>query len=57
MSKDTFVHDAGKGSRQREADKEKWAENWDKIFRKDTSQRVAQHWPKEENKEKNDTSS
>lgn len=34
LSKDFFVHDAGKGSRQRNVDKKKFDENWDKIFGK-----------------------
>lgn len=32
MSKDIFVHDAGKGSRQRHTDKQKFDEGWDRIF-------------------------
>lgn len=33
MSKDTHVHDAGKGSVQRPvSDKEKFSANWDAIF-------------------------
>lgn len=32
MSKDHFVHDTGKGSRQRPVDKKKFDENWDRIF-------------------------
>lgn len=36
MSKDHFVHDTGKGSRQRPVDKKKFDENWDRIFKKET---------------------
>ena len=32
MSKDNFVHEAGKGSRQRKVDKKKFDEGWDRIF-------------------------
>lgn len=34
MSKDHFVHDTGKGSRQRVVDKQKFDEGWDRIFGK-----------------------
>jgi hypothetical protein len=34
MSKDYFVHEAGKGSRQRDTDMKKYYKNWDKIFGK-----------------------
>lgn len=34
MSKDNFVHEAGKGSRQRDVDKEKYNVNHDLIFAK-----------------------
>lgn len=34
MSKDYFVHEAGKGSRQRDVDKEKYDFNHDLIFAK-----------------------
>lgn len=34
MSKDHFVHDTGKGSRPRDVDREKFENNWDRIFGK-----------------------